>query len=252
MRPWLEKNKRFAIWSGPRNASTALMRSFGSRTDFEVIDEPFYASYLKETGIKHPMYKEILNSQSFDPIVISDLCKNGSMTKQYQYQKHMTHHILKDFDKNFIFSLSNVFLIRRPALVLNSYRKKHSDYQIEDLGFKQQFELFEMVKYAVGVIPPVIDSEDLTKNPSIFLRILCDEMGIKFSESMLSWESGPKPYDGIWGSHWYKEINNSNKFRENLTNKEIPLSDFSAKELEIIKEADIYYNEISEVKITVN
>ena len=77
-------------------------------------------------------------------------------------------------------------------------------------------------------------------------------MGIKFSESMLSWESGPKPYDGIWGSHWYKEINNSNKFRENLTNQEIPLSDFSAKELEIIREADIYYNEISKVKITVN
>ena len=130
----MEKVKRFAIWSGPRNLSTALMRSFGSRADFEVLDEPFYAAYLKETGIKHPMYEEIISSQSTDPRVISNFCESGTIVKPYQYQKHMTHHILNSFDKNFVLSVSNVFLIRKPDLVLNSYRKKNPDYQFKDLG----------------------------------------------------------------------------------------------------------------------
>ncbi len=250
----MEKVKRFAIWSGPRNLSTALMRSFGSRADFEVIDEPFYAAYLKETGIKHPMYEKIINSQSSNPSVISNLCENGALVKPYQYQKHMTHHILNSFDKNFVLSVSNVFLIRKPDLVLNSYRKKNPDYQFKDLGFKQQFELFEMVKYEKGVIPPVIDSDDLTKNPSLFLRVLCKEMGIEFIHSMLRWEPGPKPYDGVWGSYWYKEINNSDRFRPktSLDENESHLLDFSSKELEIIKEANIYYQEMSKVKISID
>ena len=250
----MEKVKRFAIWSGPRNLSTALMRSFGSRADFEVLDEPFYAAYLKETGIKHPMYEEIISSQSTDPRVISNFCESGTIVKPYQYQKHMTHHILNSFDKNFVLSVSNVFLIRKPALVLNSYRKKNADYKFEDLGFKQQFELFELVKYEIGVIPPVIDSEDLLKNPSLALRILCEKMGIEFFYSMLFWEPGPKSYDGIWGSYWYEEINNSDRFKpkKGLDDNERHLVDFSAEELEIIKEANTYYHEISKVKISID
>ena len=250
----MEKVKRFAIWSGPRNLSTALMRSFGSRADFEVLDEPFYAAYLKETGIKHPMYEEIISSQSTDPRVISKLCESGTIVKPYQYQKHMTHHILNSFDKNFVLSVSNVFLIRKPALVLNSYRKKNADYKFEDLGFKQQFELFELIKYETGVIPPVIDSEDLLKNPSLALRILCEKMGIEFFYSMLFWEPGPKSYDGIWGSYWYEEINNSDSFKpkKGLDNNERHLVDYSAEELEIIKEANTYYHEISKVKISID
>ncbi|MED5531590.1 MAG: HAD family hydrolase, partial [Pseudomonadota bacterium] len=103
----MNKIKRIAIWSGPRNLSTALMRSFGNRIDFEVIDEPFYAAYLKETGIKHPMYAEIIDSQISDPDVICELCKNGPVGKPYQYQKHMTHHMVKKFNRDFIFSLTN-------------------------------------------------------------------------------------------------------------------------------------------------
>ena len=53
-----------AMWSGPRNLSTALMRSFANREDvIEVMDEPFYASYLKESKKKHPMYMEVLDNQ---------------------------------------------------------------------------------------------------------------------------------------------------------------------------------------------
>jgi len=250
----LKNIKRIAIWSGPRNLSTALMRSFGSRTDCEVIDEPFYASYLKETGLKHPMYKQILDSQISDPDIICKFCSNGPVSKPYQYQKHMTQHMLKKFNKDFIHNLTNAFLIRRPDLVLNSFKKKHFNYELSDLGFKQQFELFELVKDKSGFVPPVIDSEDLINNPKRILKKLCESIGIKFLESMLSWELGPKHYDGIWGRHWYGEINRSSHFRSELSLSEssgskAPLSD---KEVEIIETAYKYYNDLCKIKINVN
>ena len=228
------------------------MRSFGNRDDFEVVDEPFYASYLKATGRKHPMYKEILNSQSSDPNVISEYCANGPMVKPYQYQKHMTQHMLKKFGREFIFSLTNAFLIRRPDLVLNSFRKKHVEYEFKDLGFKQQFELFELVTDKLGITPPVIDSEDLISNPRGILKKFCEAIGVNFSETMLTWEPGPKNYDGIWGHHWYKEINKSSKFRRKARLHHSSLDDveMSDKEINIISSAEKYYYQLSKIKIT--
>ena len=47
----MDKAVRIAMWSGPRNISTAMMRSFASRADAVVVDEPFYAAYLAATGL---------------------------------------------------------------------------------------------------------------------------------------------------------------------------------------------------------
>jgi Sulfotransferase domain len=41
---------RVAMWSGPRTISTAMMRSFGSRPDTLVVDEPLYVYYLAAGG----------------------------------------------------------------------------------------------------------------------------------------------------------------------------------------------------------
>ena len=54
---------RIAMWSGPRNISTAMMRAFENRADTLVVDEPFYACYLERTGLDHPMRDEVLASQ---------------------------------------------------------------------------------------------------------------------------------------------------------------------------------------------
>ena len=116
--------KRIAVWSGPRNLSTALMRSFGTRNDFEILDEPFYAAYLKKTGIQHPMFDTIISSQLSNYKEVADYCINGQVDKPYQYQKHMTHHMIKKNYKDFILSLNNVILIRKTELVLYSYKKK--------------------------------------------------------------------------------------------------------------------------------
>ena len=58
---------RIAMWSGPRNLSTAMMYAFAARGDCAVTDEPFYAAYLATTGFDHPMRAEVLASQPRDP-----------------------------------------------------------------------------------------------------------------------------------------------------------------------------------------
>src|SRR5260221_14776170 len=57
---------RIAMWSGPRNISTAMMRAFENRPDAAVVDEPFYAVYLARIGAEHPMRAEALASQPTD------------------------------------------------------------------------------------------------------------------------------------------------------------------------------------------
>jgi hypothetical protein len=42
----MRQTKHLAMWSGPRNLSTAMMYAFAQRSDCRVWDEPFYAAYL--------------------------------------------------------------------------------------------------------------------------------------------------------------------------------------------------------------
>ena len=116
---------KIAMWSGPRNISTALMRSFENRPDTYVSDEPFYAHYLHITKKKHPMYKEIIDyyPDKYDDVVRSLTCEIPS-GKKHWYQKHMAHHLIDLNNIDWIKNFENCILIRHPKDVINSYIKK--------------------------------------------------------------------------------------------------------------------------------
>ena len=191
-----------AMWSGPRNISTALMYAFASRTDCVAWDEPFYGAYLKATGLKHPMAAEIMAGMECDPNKIATICV-ASTAKPIFYQKHMTQHMLPEFDRTFIRSLNNAFLIRSPEKVLASYAKKHDEVSLHAIGFVEQAEIFDMVAQHLSHAPPVVDGDIHLSNPRSSLTQLCAALGIAFNEAMLSWPKGPKSCDGIWAPHWY-------------------------------------------------
>ncbi len=204
---------RIAMWSGPRNISTAMMRSFGNRPDCAVIDEPFYAAYLHATGIDHPMRAEVVASQPTDPReVAASLCRELPDGKPVFYQKHMTHHMIPEFDLGWMAQCRNVFLIRAPARVVASYARKREQATLADLGFARQAELFAREADRLGAPPPVIDADDVLANPSALLGKLCDALGIAFSERMLAWPAGPRASDGVWAAHWYEAVERSTGF----------------------------------------
>lgn len=204
---------RIAMWSGPRNISTAMMRSWGNRADTKVVDEPLYASYLKTTGKKHPLADEVMAEGETDwRKVVFRLTNESAAGKTISYQKQMTHHLLPGMDREWLACLTNCFLIRDPAEVIVSYIRKNDDPALEDLGFIQQAEIFELVRARTGAVPPVIDARDILQNPERVLRLLCTAVGVVFDSAMLSWPPGLRETDGVWAKHWYGEVANSTGF----------------------------------------
>jgi len=203
--------QRIAMWSGPRNLSTAMMYSFAARGDCAAVDEPFYGAYLAQTGIEHPMREAVIASQSRDPAQVAQECLRA-IEQSLFYQKHMTLHMLPDWDLAFLRDLTNVFLIRHPARVVASYAKKREAPTLMDIGFVQQAALFDRVADDLGHAPLVLDSADVRADPQGTLTRLCAALGIAFSDKMLSWPVGPKPYDGVWAPHWYDQVWQSTGF----------------------------------------
>jgi hypothetical protein len=206
---------RIAMWSGPRNISTAMMRSWGNRPDTFVCDEPFYAHYLDATGREHPGAAEVIACGETDGRkVIVQLTGDVPNGKQVFYQKQMTHHLLPNIGREWLGAVTNCFLIRDPGEVIASYMKKNNDPMLEDIGFVQQAEIFDWVRARTGSTPPVIDARDVLENPRKVLGLLCEAVGVDFLDSMLSWPPGLRETDGIWAKHWYGEVATSTTFRE--------------------------------------
>ena len=200
---------KIAMWSGPRNLSTALMYSFGNRADFAMVDEPFYAHYLRETGLAHPMRDDVLASQPQDADQVIQSLTNP--ISQHFYQKHMCQHMLPSVPRGWINTVKNVFLIRHPARVIASFGAKYEDFGLADIGFSQQLELFEMLR-AEGHTPLVIDSADIREEPEPMLTKLCTALDLSFDPAMLSWPKGGHPSDGVWAAHWYNAVHSSTGF----------------------------------------
>jgi hypothetical protein len=207
---------KIACWSGPRNISTALMRSWSSRNDTFVSDEPFYACYLKETGYNHPMKEEIINNYSTNRNdIIKNLTSDIPNNKKIWYQKHMAHHLLNINDLTWIKNFKNCILIRHPKFVINSYIKKNTLKNISDLGYPQQLSIIEFLQKK-GMKFYIIETDYFLENPQKKLRDLCNFLQVDFNQKMLSWPKGPHKNDGIWGKHWYNNINSSQNFSKKI------------------------------------
>ena len=217
------------MWSGPRNLSTALMRSFENREDTKVWDEPFYAYYLKETKKNHPLANEIINKYETNLEKIIDLVTEEN--DFIYFQKHMSHHIIKKIPINWITKGINCFLIRHPKEVLLSYIQKNDLIDSNDLGYPAQLRLFNYIKTSNKKIL-VIDAKDLSEKPEIILKKICKKINIPFTEKMLNWPKGRRDSDGIWEKIWYKNVKSSTSFNKILN-----------KEYEIPKKYNHIYNE---------
>ncbi|MEM7081750.1 MAG: HAD family hydrolase [Pseudomonadota bacterium] len=201
------------MWSGPRNISTAMMRAFENRPDTVVMDEPFYAAYLRDTGLDHPMREAILADQENHWEKVVALCTSPlSDGVTLSYQKHMSHHMLDHYELDWLPQLRHCFLLRDPARVLMSYEKKRERPTLNDIGLEQQVNLYKRICSQATVAPMVIDSADFLQQPRAYLEQLCAYIDVPFSTRMLSWPAGKRDSDGIWAAHWYNRVWLSTEF----------------------------------------
>ena len=202
---------RIAMWSGPRNISTAMMRAWGSRADCRVTDEPFYGAYLAATGLDHPMREAVIAAQSVDWRECARFCGRGGEAPLH-YQKHMCQHMIGEAPLGWMAACRHAFLIRPPEAVAASFHKGWAGMGADDLGFRRQAELFDHVCQMTGRPPPVLEARDVLEAPEAALRRLCAALGVAFDPAMLAWPAGPRASDGVWGAHWYGRVNASTGF----------------------------------------
>ena len=197
---------RIAMWSGPRNISTAMMRAWENRAYCAVIDEPFYACYLAESGADHPCREAVLQSQpTCRSEVIAGLVSDEPAP--IYYQKHMTHHMPAACDLSWAIAMHHVFLIRDPAAVIASYLNKMPTVTSDDIGIVRQWELYQTISELTGRRPTVIDGADVLANPHVLLKKLCSALEVPWREQeMTAWPLGPRTSDGVWAQHWYQSV----------------------------------------------
>ncbi|MEO8002203.1 MAG: sulfotransferase [Arenimonas sp.] len=234
---------RVAMWSGPRNISTAMMRAWENRGDCDVSDEPLYAAFLSDTQLDHPGRAEVIAAGETDyKKVILDLLSDSPKHRLVWYQKHMTHHLLPNYERDWIPKLTNILLIRDPAEVVASYVKSRATVTPGDIGIPQQRKLYDEIAKACGSAPPIIDAGDFLRAPEKYLRALCDYLGIEFTDRMLHWPAGPRDSDGIWAPYWYAAVEASTGF-ESWRARENTLSGEAAKVAESCRPDYDFLNE---------
>lgn len=236
--------KRINLISGPRNVSTALMYAFEQRGDTTVVDEPLYGFYLKKSGADHPGKEEVLKAQGADAQQVINEIILGHYSNPVLFVKNMAHHIAES-DWSFLEKVENVFLVRNPVEMLTSFLKTIPEPTLADTAYKQQYELFEYVRESKGRPPVVIDSKELLLDPPAVLKSLCIRLAIPYRETMLQWEPGPIPEDGIWAKYWYNNVHRSTGFKPYKPKDEAVPERFS----ELLERCTFYYNQLNEYSI---
>jgi hypothetical protein len=241
---------RIAMWSGPRNISTAMMRAFGARADCAVSDEPFYGAYLHATGLDHPLRAEVIASQPNDwRDVVAALTGPAPGGKAIWYQKHMTHHMIDGFGRDWTDQVVNAFLIRAPEPVLASYAKKRADFTLQEIGLPAQLALFERAADRLGRAPPVVEGAQVLADPRVALRALCAACGAAFDEAMLTWPPGRRTSDGVWAPAWYEAVEKSTGFGP--PEREAGFADLPDGLKRIAEAARPYYEKLARHRLTI-
>ena len=237
---------RIAMWSGPRNISTAMMRAWENRPDTAVVDEPFYAFFLAASGLDHPAREEVIASQPTDwRAVVEGLLGPVPGGRPVFYQKHMTHHVLPQMGLDWLAGVTNCFLVRHPREMVASYVETRSEPTLEDLGYVQQAGLLDRVADRLGSAPTVVDARDVLSDPRGVLSALCGRLGVPFSEAMLAWPPGPRATDGVWAPHWYASVQRSTGFMPyRPSRKPVP-----AHLENLVEQSLAYYQRLSKYRI---
>lgn len=241
-------SRLICMWSGPRNLSTAMMRSFESRADCNVWDEPFFAPFLAVSGKDHPGREETLATHEDDPQKVALGCAAPApQGAPYYFQKHMPHHMLEGFPLDWAKSGTHFFLIRHPARVICSYAKGRAHFDVEDLGYAPQRRLFDTLSTLTGAVPPIVDCDDILRAPDKILPKLCAALDMPWDEAMLRWKAGPRDSDGAWAPYWYASVERSTGF--SAPSAELPA--IPSQYAELYAQAMEDYERLSEKRLTV-
>jgi hypothetical protein len=199
-------NKPVALWSVPRSISTAFERVFVERDDFEVLHEPFSASYYHSEDKLSDRYtdEEPRAENNYENVLASIL----EPREKRVFLKDMAYHAKALISSRFVSNFTNTFIIRDPKYVIASLHKMWPDFALEETGFEQIYNLF---RYATEVNEEevvVVDAMSFSENPGGVLGAYCEHLGLPFDRNSLSWESREVQEWEMWDG-WHDDAQRS-------------------------------------------
>ncbi len=200
------QEKPIALWAVPRSISTAFERVFVERNDFEVLHEPFSASYYYSEERLSDRYSDVEPEAEYNyQNVLASILKPH---EKRVFVKDMAYHAKPLLDREFVSRFANTFIIRDPKYVITSLHRMWPDFTLEETGFEELYHLF---RYATEVDPEgvvVVDAMTFSENPVGVLATYCERLNIPFQPASLSWESAEVPDWERW-DEWHEKAQQS-------------------------------------------
>jgi len=177
-----------ALWTHPRSISTAMERVMMERGDLKVLHEPFsLIYYVTEQKADVPYVHDDPDQPHTYPEAKDYIC--GAAGKDTVFFKDMCYHCFEHVigDDDFLGVMTNTFLIREPIKTIGSHYNINPDVTTDEIGYEQQFKVFEKVEALTGRTPIVIDADDLEDDPEGTVAAYSKALGIPHLPESLTW-----------------------------------------------------------------
>jgi hypothetical protein len=199
--------KPIALWAVPRSLSTAFERVFVERDDFEVLHEPFSASYYYSEDRLSDRYSEVEPEARYNyENVLQDVLKPRDDKRVFV--KDMAYQAKPLLSAEFVSNFTNTFIIRDPKYVIASLHKMWPEFTLEETGFEQIYDLFRYATEVNGEDVVVVDAMSFSENPAGVLSVYCEHLGVPFNPDSLSWESREVQEWEMWDG-WHDKAQQS-------------------------------------------
>lgn len=216
----VDRARPVVLWAVPRSRSTAFERIFVERDDFEVVHEPFSATYYHSPERRSDAF---LDGEPDPGAGSAEMLADVVRPRDRRvFVKDMAYHVTAFMDDVVAQPLTHTFLVRDPRQTLPSLHRKHPGFTFEETGFEQLARLYDLVRDR-GVAPHVVDADDLMRDPEAVVRDYCAAIDAPFDPAALSWEAETVPQFDAWHS-WHENAQRSTGLGE-VDGEPAPLPD---------------------------
>jgi Sulfotransferase domain len=172
------------LWAHPRSRSTALERMMIERGDVTVLHEPL-VTLVDEGRFTVPGGPAL---GSVAAIVEHAKSLPGTVfvkdTTEYRFSDQLTPELVA--------GVTHTFVVREPSATIASHVAVMPDAGRADIGYENEWLLFDLVRRLTGAVPVVIDSDLLVQRPEPVIAAYCAAIGLAYKPEALEWEAGDR------------------------------------------------------------
>jgi hypothetical protein len=187
-----------ALWATPRTASTAFDKMVRTRGDLAVLTEPFSVPYYDGPEQRSTRFPVTEPAATFEATLAAVL---GS--DRPRFVKEMAYQLGPLLRPEVLERFTSSFLVRDPAWAVPSLLRVWPDATREEAGYDAQLAAFELVTEIQGAPPPVLDTDDLRREPDGAVERWCAAVGLDHRPEALRWEPGMPEGWERW-STWFE------------------------------------------------